>query len=116
MIRKVRVAVVVSAAVAAIYLIHDRVMFQRLDQTKISALPELAAENEDTFSRNYPSYEEINAYLSDSTILISDPRINGVSYFDNSHNFISWGHGGLKFGAWSSKPYLKFLVLEPGGG
>jgi hypothetical protein len=58
---------------------------------------------EEYFSREFPSAQDIEAYLFDSTLLISKPPRNSrVYYFDRDYNYITWRGNLIEKGKWRS--------------
>jgi hypothetical protein len=58
------------------------------------------------FSNEPASRKEIEDFLFDATILVSDPPLNSVTYFDKGGNFFEWYANGVKRGSWSLYPML----------
>ena len=113
-LKKWALAVTAIAALFALAIIVDaKVIFENLDQS-IARFDRQRTERfaKERFARHYPTYNEINEYLSDATILISHPPSNTVYYFDERSNYIKWRGNEISFGIWSSSPYVKIMTFE----
>jgi hypothetical protein len=96
--------VVVLSMVAPIFW-HNHFISQRIDDfTGLSA-----DAKERYFAQAFPSRQEIEGYLSDVTIVTSDPPIgNDVTYFDKQKGFFDWHGGEIVRGSW----YLAWQLLR----
>jgi len=110
---------IVVTAIAALFalaiLIDVKVRFENLDRVTFrnrAGVDILERERLDRFTSPYPTYNGIKEYLSDATILISHPPSNVVYYFDDRSNYIHWHDNEIRFGVWSSSPYVAIMVLE----
>jgi hypothetical protein len=57
-------------------------------------------QKEEYFNENFPSRQEIEDHLSDSTLLVSDARSNYVYYFDKNGAYIVWAGNEIGRGKW----------------
>lgn len=90
----------------------NRTRIVRLDSIFDPAYGYSVEYREQYFASNFPSSNDINAYLSDSTILISHPSSGtSVYYFDKSHGFIHWRDHNLEAGKWWISPNLQIITL-----
>jgi len=101
--------VAVCMCLVFVYLINRLVMFENVDRS-ISGGMYAKMEH---FTRAYPTGDEISAYLSDATLLLSRPPVdNRVYYFDEDHNYIVWRDNIPYLGTWSSAPFIKIMTFE----
>jgi hypothetical protein len=77
-----------------------------------------AEQAEQRFSASYPTDKEIEAYLANATILVSDGYFRqAVYYFPERHHFVQWRNDGssntnLIAGEWFTKWYLLPMKLN----
>lgn len=90
----------------------DRISFERLDGQFDPKYGYAAGRRESAFSQEFPSRSQIEAHLSEATLLISHPPNNAVYYFDNNHHFLRWTNETIEAGEWSIWPKLKILILN----
>jgi hypothetical protein len=73
---------------------------------------------EQAFRASYPTDKEIEAYLTNATILVSDGGFyQAIYYFDEPHHFLQWRNDGssntaLIAGEWFTKWYLLPMELN----
>jgi hypothetical protein len=68
---------------------------------------------ESYFTQSRPSARDINDYLSDATIMVSDSQ-NSITYFDDDHRLFTWFGNRLDEGFWKITWNLKLLTFESG--
>jgi hypothetical protein len=77
-----------------------------------------ADQAEQHFNADFPNGKDIEAYLSNATILLSDGSFHqAVYYFDKPHHFLQWQNDGtsrtdLISGEWFTKWYLLPMELN----
>jgi hypothetical protein len=91
---------------------YDRIKVVRLDEMFSPKYGWPVGARDQYFASKFPSSAEIEAYLSNATILFSHPPTdNIVFYFGNNRQFISWFDQSTSVGKWSISPHLRIILL-----
>jgi hypothetical protein len=107
-------AVVMVLIVFSYVYAHDRIRVVHLDRIFNPAYGFPEGYRETYFAREFPSSQAIKEYLSDATILFSQPPSgNELFYFNSAQEFISWRDGLVSSGSWRIFPALQ--IIELGG-
>lgn len=113
--RPLKIIAILGILALAIYLyiyIYDRVRIVRLNNYYDPKYGYTADARDQYFAQKFPSSSEIKSYLSDATILFSNPPMgNGVLYFDKDHGFLSWHGNNIEAGKWRLSPELQIIRL-----
>ena len=114
-----RVYVVLGLIVGTVLIIcsysyvHGHVRIIRLDRifNPTYGFPE--GYRETYFARVFPSSQAINEYLTDATILFSQPpNGNEIFYFNHEQQFVSWRGNIVSGGTWRLSPSLQIIELD----
>jgi hypothetical protein len=94
--------------------LHDRIRVVHLDRIFNPAYGFPAGYRESYFGQDFPSAKAIKEYLTDATILFSEPPYgNQIFYFDHDQGFVSWRNKVTSSGNWRLFPGLQ--IIELGG-
>ena len=93
-----------AGAILAVWLAvyaSSNVRVVRLDNMYDPRYGDRVGRREEYFSRNFPTAQDIETYLFNSTLLLSKPPLgNGVYYFDSDHKFTFWHTNLIETGKW----------------
>jgi hypothetical protein len=113
--RVLRIAGFLAAGILAVWLFifaSDHVRIVRLDNMYSPKYGDRVGRREEYFDASFPSFEEIESYLSDATLVFSQPPGgNRVYYFDRDHRFISWSENVIEAGKWWTSPGVQIIRL-----
>lgn len=91
---------------------YDHIRIIRLDNLYDPQYGYPVGREEQHFNQNFPSSNEIKAYLSNATILHSNPPTgNEVFYFDENDGFVFWRESTIENGKWWLIPRFQILLL-----
>ena len=102
---------IVLATCLAVY-VSANVRIVRLDNIYNPEYGYRVGRREEHFSNKFPTTQDIETYLFDSTLLVSNPPHQSVvRYFDREHNYISWHSNLIESGKWWSSPEWQLIRL-----
>jgi hypothetical protein len=95
-----------AGAILAVWLavyVSSNVRVVRLDNMYDPRYGDRVGRREEYFSRDFPTAKDIETYLFNSTLLISNPpRSSVVYYFDSDHKYTLWHANLIETGKWWS--------------
>jgi hypothetical protein len=113
--RVVRILGFLVAGILAVWLciyVSGYVRVVRLDDIFDPKYGYRVGLREEYFSRDFPNAKDIESYLFDSTLLISNPPLgNGVYYFDKDHKYLFWHENLIEAGKWWVFPSWQLIRL-----